>query len=174
MNITFDLETLGKNNAPIAQIAAVAFTDEGKIVDRLESMRVDLEDLSNYDFELDYSTINWWMEQSDDAIKSVFVRGMGWKLTDALKSLSDFIIKNDDGSLSVWSHATFDPPILNNAYNKCNLPNPIHFRWHRDIRTLTLLSGVVKTKVEGIEHNAMDDCLNQAKYISQGLMALKK
>ena len=35
MNITFDLEALGRTNrAPIAQIGAVKFTDDGEVVEK--------------------------------------------------------------------------------------------------------------------------------------------
>lgn len=78
----------------------------------------------------------------------------------------------DEFDISVWSHATFDPPILQNAYNKVGLQTPIHYRWNRDIRTLCELSGVEKTEVKGVAHNALDDCINQAEYIARGIQIL--
>lgn len=173
MNITFDLETLGRINAPIAQIAAVAFKDNGSIVGDF-NMRVDLNDLKNYNFQVDYNTVEWWMKQSDSAIKSVFVEDMKHDLKTVLEYLSSFFSKYNDGNMSVWSHATFDPPILAHAYNEVGIENPIHFRWHKDIRTLTGLSGVKKTVVQGVEHNAIDDCINQANYISKAIQELNK
>ena len=69
-NITFDLETLGNSsNAPIVQLAAVKFNDQGKITDSLLQY-IDLASLQQYDFDIDYETLDWWFKQSDEAIKS--------------------------------------------------------------------------------------------------------
>ncbi len=66
---------------------------------------------------------------------------------------------------TVWSHATFDFPIVSNAYKVCNLNLPFHYRTARDIRTLVDLSNLDYNKEkEDKTHNALEDCLYQVKY----------
>jgi len=171
MNITFDLETLGNNfNSPIVQIAAVKFTDQGVITDKF-TRSIDIKSLEMYDFKCDYSTIIFWLEQSKEAIGSVFLND---KRTDILKSIYDFkewIGKAED--YCYWSHATFDPVILRNACEKINLDEFIPFWLHCDIRTLTRLTGGVQIERKGNHHNALDDCIYQAEYISKCLQLIK-
>lgn len=171
VNITFDLETLGNtSNAPIVQIGAVKFTDNGHILDKFVEY-IKIESLQRYGFKVDYSTLQWWFEQDDKAIKSVMCPNNGIDLRLALRNFHDWIGKPSE--YVYWSHATFDPPILNNNFIQVGLTNPIPFRAHRDIRTLVHFSGKVETVREGIHHHAGDDAEFQAKYISQGLMRIK-
>jgi exodeoxyribonuclease VIII len=172
MNITFDLETLGnKNDAPIVQIGAVKFTDKGEILDKF-IRNIDLEKLDKYNFRADYRTINWWLNQKNKAIKSVFGYHLEKvSLDNALYDFEQWIGK--PSNYVYWSHATFDPPILDYNYMIVGRVNPISFRLHRDIRTLTHFSGEISIKRKGIAHNALDDCIFQAEYISKGLQIIK-
>jgi len=173
MNITFDLETLGNtSNAPIVQIGAVKFTDEGDIIDKFHR-NIDLNSLKQYDFKMDYATISWWFNQSDVAIKSVFGESLERvSLSKALYDFTEWIGKTSD--YVYWSHATFDPPILNNNLLMVGRGNPIPFRLHRDIRTLTHFVGKFNVERKGIAHNALDDCIFQAEYISKGIQIINK
>ena len=173
MNITFDLETMGKtSNAPIIQIGAVKFTDDGVITDKFHR-NIDLNSLQQYDFKMDYNTISWWFNQSDEAIKSVF--GESLERVSLSKALYDFIEWiGKPSEYSYWSHATFDPPILNNNLLMIGRKNPIPFRLHRDIRTLTHFAGYIDIERKGIAHNALDDCIFQAEYISKGIQIINK
>lgn len=172
MNITFDLETLGNtSNAPIVQIGAVKFEDDGTIIDRF-IRTIDIESLDKIrnNFVVDFRTVGWWFNQSDEAIKSVYGDTLDKvSLDKALFDFKEWIGKTAD--YVYWSHATFDPPILHNNYKAVGKENPIPFRLHRDIRTLTHFAKV-RVKRKGIAHNALDDCLTQADYISKGLQIL--
>ena len=177
MNITFDLETLGNtSNAPIVQIGAVKFTDDGEITDKF-LVNIDLKSLERIrdNFVIDFSTISWWFNQSDEAIKSVYGEELErMSLHQALYEFHQWIGKTED--YEYWSHATFDPPILHNNYKAIGRENPIPFRLHSDIRTLTRnvkkIGGNMEVERTGIAHNALDDCLTQADYISKGLQIL--
>lgn len=172
INITFDLETLGNTyEAPIVQIGAVKFTDDGFIIDSFRR-DVKISCLSRYDFHVDYSTLQWWFEQEDEAIKSVMCPKNGIDLRQALRQFVEWVGKPSE--YVYWSHATFDPPILKNNFIKVGLEFTLPFRSQRDIRTLTHFSGKVFVKREGIHHNALDDCMYQAAYISKGIKAINK
>jgi DNA polymerase III epsilon subunit-like protein len=171
-NITFDLETLGNTkDAPIVQIGAVKFTDEGEVTDKFVR-RIKASSLEQYDFHIDYSTVFWWLNQSKEAQESVFEKEPRMGLRQALYEFTKWIGKAS--KYVYWSHATFDPPILNNNIAKVGIDNPIPFRNHRDIRTLTHFTGKIETERVGTHHDALDDCIFQAKYISKGLRALNK
>lgn len=172
MHLTFDLETLGTGyNAPIVQIGAVKFHEHGQIIDTFER-KIDLLSLEGGGFDIDYDTLSWWFSQSDEAIKSVFVGGDRVDLYDALADFLEWVY--DNAKYEVWSHATFDPVILNNAYNKVDISSPLNFRKQRDIRTLTsLLPTPIEVERKGVHHNALADALYQAEYISKCLMLIK-
>jgi exodeoxyribonuclease VIII len=171
-HITFDLETLGNTaNAPIVQIGAVKFKEDGTITDTFVRT-INLDSLKGLGFIMDFNTVGWWLNQSDAAIKSVFGYNLDQvSLSKALFEFHQWIGKTAD--YNYWSHATFDPPILVNNYKALKKDCPIPFRLHRDIRTLTLLAGGIDVKREGIHHNALDDCIYQAKYISEGLKKIR-
>lgn len=171
INITFDLETLGNNfNSPIIQIGAVKFTDKGEILDTF-IRNINIEKLKRYDFTMDYSTIKWWFSQPKEAIDSVINVEDGIDLRMALRDYTEWI--GALGDYVYWSHATFDPPILKNAFDKVGLPYTIPFRAQRDIRTLTHFVGKIDVERKGVHHNALDDCLFQVEYISKGLSKIK-
>lgn len=169
MNVTFDLETLGNTSqAPIVQIAAVLFDNQGKIYDSVD-LRADLKTIPE-GFVVDFDTLKWWFEQSDVAIKSVMTHGT---LThkDMCKEFMKWVLDikaQYTKEIVFWSHATFDPPILANNFKVLKMYNPIPFRMHRDIRTLTHFAGRIDVKRQGTHHNALDDCLYQAEYITKG------
>lgn len=169
-NITFDLETLGNSsNAPIVQIGAVKFNDSGEVIDTFYR-NIKLKSLSKYKFEVDYPTVEWWFSQDKEAIDKVFNSEDRVDIRQALMEFKEWIGKPSE--YVYWSHATFDPPILNNNLTQVGLGNFIPFRLHRDIRTLTYFSGKVEIEREGVQHDALDDCIFQAKYISEGIKLL--
>lgn len=171
-NITFDLETLGNTAlAPIVQIGAVKFDDKGDILDTF-LRNIKLESLQRYEFRIDWSTIKFWMEQKDEAIKSVFVAEPRIDIRQALREFQQWVEKPSE--YYYWSHATFDPPILNNNLLTVGLEVFIPYRLHRDIRTLTHFTSILDIEREGIYHNALDDSIYQSKYISSGLKTLKQ
>lgn len=171
-HVTFDLETLGNtHDAPIVQIAAVEFNHQGEILNSFSRNVTLSHELDQ--FTVSYSTIKFWMEQSKEAQDAVF----NLKNTHPLVyALTDFQEWCDDleGKRKFWSHATFDPVILKNAYGKCNLACPIHFRDFVDIRTLNLLAGDVEVEENKLKHDALSDCIHQAEYISAMLQKLYK
>lgn len=172
-HITFDLETLGSTMyAPIVQIGAVKFDLENGITDRF-LRTIKLSSLKRYDFKVDYENIAWWFSQKDEAIKSVFCTENPVDLRLALLDFTKWIGKNHD--YYYWSHATFDPPILAHNYNQVGLPKAIPFRLQRDIRTLShFIKTFEKLERKGIHHNALDDCIYQAQYISKNLFTIEE
>lgn len=176
MYITFDLETLGNtSNAPIVQIGAVVFDIDGNIVNEI-SLKCDVETIPPNRFNTDYSTIKWWLQQMVNNKNLIEVFKGELDFYDMISQFSDWVktMMKIHKDLTFWSHATFDPPILNNNFKNMGIKNPIPFRSQRDIRTLTHIAGHIDVKgVRGDAHNALDDAIFQAKYISKGLRVIK-
>lgn len=168
MNITFDLETLSRNeNAPIVQLAAVKFKDDGEIVDVFDR-KISFKSLERYGFEIEYDTVLWWFQQRGEIIKTVmYDDGSRVDIRKALLDFQKWI--GSTGEHIYWSHSTFDPPKLYNAIKKVGLQPFIPYRLFLDIRTLVALSGVFKEDITRTtaEHDAMGDCLFQASHISK-------
>lgn len=175
MYVTFDLETLGNtSNAPIVQIGAAVFDIDGQIHDIFIG-DCDLHTIPD-GFHVDYSTIKWWLSQmaKNPELSVVFVGSTTHKkMLEEFRDWTREIYKKFGADLTYWSHATFDPPILTNNCKVAGITDPIKFRNHRDIRTLTHLAGYFEVKRKGNHHNAYDDAKYQAEYIAKGLRTLR-
>nr|WP_240348947.1 3'-5' exonuclease [Pectobacterium aquaticum] len=169
-----DMETLGVSvTAPIISIAAVYFDPKtGDVGDSFYTV-INLES-SLDNGVIEPNTLAWWMTQSDEARK-VFNDPSAIALEDALHRLSDFA--NRDGGtdhLQVWGNgASFDNAIIAHTYRQSGLDLPWAFRNDRDVRTIVSLCYALKnvnvlSRVmrEGIHHNALDDAIYQARYVS--------
>lgn len=182
----FDLETLGRGeNAPVVQIGAVKFDNNGKVLDTFLNT-IDLEDYVNYNnFQISYPTISWWLNRDQDSIKSVFSNELKKvTLEEAVLSFHEWLIignvppESSESEIVYWSHASFDPPKLRNLFKTFGIPE-IFYRNHKDIRTLTHLytlkfgenpsNDIVR---KGVYHNALDDCLYQIELIFKCLNRL--
>lgn len=178
IDITFDLETLGNGpQAPIIQIAAIAFDEQGM---QLEiPFKLDTRpDLRKY--QCDFSTVAWWTAQSEEGRASVFgaLEEQRVPLGKALSAFGSWVrmIKGAPAQLytiRAWCHATFDFPILENACRVEGIDNPLHFRDIRDIRTLLDFSGDQDVEGPEIPHDALCDCEYQGRYISKAVKKLK-
>lgn len=169
-DIMLDLETLGtRHDAMIIQIGACYFDRETGEIGRAFSVNIDPKGYEDK-FTIDYGTIAWWFQQSDAARRAVM--GNTLSLEEALRILGDFFF--DPSDVCIWSHATFDMPILANAFNIVGIKNRLPFRNARDIRTLMDLAGPsAPMSRDGIHHNALDDCKYQVEYCVQAMQKLK-
>lgn len=163
-----DLETLGtRNDAMIIQVGAVYFD---RMTGELGREFATCIDPGNYGdkFTVDYDTVKWWFEQSDAARGLVLRTPMS--LVEAIFGLTHFLEGED---ITLWSHATFDMPILQHAFQTVGMKNPVPFRNMRDLRTLMdLADHHSDAPREGCHHNALDDAKYQAKYAAEAFVKL--
>jgi DNA polymerase III alpha subunit (gram-positive type) len=170
-DIMIDLETMGVGpNAAIIQIGAAFFDRETGVVGRAFKVNIDLDSSIKSGGIVDGETVRWWLNQICDAQESI-TEQPNVSMVQALCKFLDFI--GDD--YIIWSHATFDFVILNNAMKRCDV-SPMHYRSACDIRTLVDLSNikVQDYKREGIHHDALDDCVFQIKYCVDAMNILRK
>lgn len=171
-DLMIDLETFGKSyNAVVVQIGACYFDRiTGEIGDTF-IVNIDAERSMQCGFEMDASTVYWWLWQSKKARLSI-LEGNRSFVTDAITSFNDFAKK----AKYIWSHATFDFVILMNYFNKMHIKPSFHYRSARDLRTLVDLAGITdfdKYRRVGVHHNALDDCVYQVQYAVDCLNILK-
>lgn len=167
-----DLETLGtRYNAMILSIGACYFDRETGNIGRKFLAVVKTDGKYADKFTVDYDTISWWLNQSKEA--RYFVTEVPMDIEEALEALSKFLW--DENHINLWSHATFDIPILANAYETIGRDFPVPFRNMRDIRTLVDLSGHNRSDIvrDGTHHHALDDAKFQAAYCVEALQKLK-
>lgn len=185
MDIMLDIETLATSyDAAIVQIGAVVFDREtGTTVGTFKKniTRGSCEELG---LRVDEDTVNWWKQQSELAIENVF----GGERVDLQTALSEFAawvqlvyftIHNDTWfnreKVCVWCHASFDAPLMANAFRVARVPLPWYYRSPRDLRTLIDIGQVDPKQFtrDGIEHDALDDCFFQIRYTIVALEKLK-
>jgi len=169
-DVMLDLETFGNgNNAVIVQIGACYFDRTTGEIGSTFSSNVNSNDGIRNGFEVTGSTIEWWLQQSEEARKSII--GNTHPVKDAINDLNEFLSKAE----TIWSHATFDFVIIMNHLNKLGIKPKFHYRSARDIRTLVDIASVKESKVvrEGTHHNALSDCLFQVKYCVECFNKLK-
>lgn len=161
----FDLETLSTtSNAAILSIGAVAFDRNASKFQPSELFytNVRLQDCLNLNMTVDAGTFHWWMEQ-DPKARYALLNPPPAPLHDALMEFKGWVSSLCELDHCAWSHATFDPPILNNAFVKTRIQPPTSFRHQRDLRTLVDLRGPYEKDFGGINHKADHDALWEAE-----------
>ena len=166
-DVMLDLETWGnRHNSVVVQIGACYFNRYTGEIGSTYEVHVDAEDEMASGFDVDASTLYWWMSQSKEAQK------MAHGLMHERKSchsawhyFNEFLNK----AKYIWSHATFDFVIMTNHFHVLGIKPKVLFRGARDIRTLVDLSGVKFGKRTGTHHNALDDCKHQVKYCTKAI-----
>lgn len=172
-DISIDLETLStRHDAAILSIGAATFDrSTGEIGEQMYA-EVEINEAMAHG-HVSGSTLEWWMQQSDKA-RALFAPPQAKRLLGgscgALDQLALLVVKYPGAR--VWGNgATFDITILEHAFTKTGLAIPWKFYDVRDMRTIVDAAaalGFVKRSIpfQGVEHNAIDDAIHQARVIS--------
>lgn len=173
--LMLDLETMGNTpQAPIVQIGAAYFKmSTGEVGDSM-LINVHLADAIKHGAKPDGSTIMWWLGQEKEAQQTLSDKDIKmYREFNALVQFNKFVKK----ATRVWSHATFDFVIVNEAFRRRGIKSNMHYREARDIRTLTGLIPKEDRKElerEGIHHNALDDVMYQIKYCHAAYQTIQR
>ena len=168
-NIMMDIETLGTNfNAVVLQITMVKFNWDKSITSRI-TVNISIEEQLIKGRTIDESTVNWWKEQKSDVFESCIKEQK--KPLEALNELKRFVNYDD----VVWSHATFDAPIVASLFNDFGIRVPWKYTNARDIRTLIDMSEINLNDYnwEKKTHNSNDDCEFQIDYCCDAYNSIK-
>ena len=163
-HVMLDIETMGTSSyAAIVSIGAVKFTMSDYTWGGVFYQRVSLASSMRAGLRVDADTINWWLRQSQEAREAITPRA-AVDLDEALLGFSQWY--GEDDSIPIWGNgATFDNVILANAYKATGLDQPWSYKADRCFRTLRSLAPDVPRPEHGVEHNALDDAIAQAKWM---------
>ena len=167
IDLMIDIEGMGALPPfPILSIGAVFFD---RATGQLgQQFYVNIDCVSQQDLNWGGDTINWWLQQSKAAQAALF-EPKPINIGTAMGDLLLWVKTHRAGKLNVWSHATYDAVAIHAVCKHYNLRHPWHYRDDRDIRTLQCLAGKVTCERTGTHHNALDDALFQADYVSKML-----
>jgi len=165
VHIMVDLETMGTNsNAPIVSIGAVVFSEK-EVTDKVFQQNVSLKSCMELGMKPDPDTIMWWLQQSEEARKSLTERRPE-NLSSVLLSFRCWLLNVSDRGLSglrIWGNgANFDNVILANAYRACFLDVPWKHYQDRCFRTFRELHEPIEQAQYRVEHDALSDAVSQA------------
>jgi exodeoxyribonuclease VIII len=165
IDVSIDIETLAlRQGASIATIGACAV---GGAVGVWPDLRNDLfyvviDDPGGI---IEPSCIRWHASQ-DDPVGNLGIGAVS--LEEGLRRLSAWMTENgadEKGEARIWSHATFDVPIIEAAYQRVGLKPPWDYRNCRDLRTLYDLAGGCPPAPNERFHNALSDAKAQMEEI---------
>jgi len=175
MEVMLDLETLStRANATILVIAAVKFDRAVTLPDLKNTdkfyAKITIDSCKAIGLHVDPKTQQWWDEQDPKIRQEAF-----GEPREDLKTVLVRFSKWFGDSRTIWSHgATFDIPILAEAYLLCGLEPPWKFWTARDTRTLFELA---KIKSEDLPkdnlHHALYDCWRQIVGVQMALKRIK-
>lgn len=173
-NLMVDIETMGKKpGCAIIGIAAVEFNIETGETDRAFCKSIDLKSCVKSGLTIDPDTVMWWLNQSAEAITSLISREPG-HVSTVLYEFAQFIGEN---KYYMWANSpSFDLNILEAAFDKTFIIKPWHFLQERDVRTIISLKPEIKANhvFNGIQHDPLDDCYNQIKYLCETYKEITK
>ena len=169
-HVVVDIETLGTiPGAPIVQIAAVAFAlgaseDEWELFE----VKVDVRSLI-YKDGISFDTLAWWVAQPKGTIDEVFGEAERLDIASALNSFHKWL--GFTNTKTLWGNgAAFDNELLKAALLQyCCIREPWNFRIDRCFRTVKNLykEQVPEPHFIGTKHNALDDAMHQARWLTK-------
>ena len=175
-HLMIDLETMGTApDAPILAIGAARFDPLNGAVTATFYRAIDPADAFKHGV-VSGETFKWWMKQADEARLAV-IAGTD-TLDNALYEFHQFYRQRCEGAC-VWGNgATFDISLLERAYHQLwpDQGAPWGFRAVRDCRTINdVASGLYPDipRAKGVAHNALDDAIYQAEWVSAAWQALR-
>lgn len=174
-NVMCDIETIGnESNSALLSISAVQFDlNTGEIGDKFH-VDIDVQSCFDVGLKASGSTIYWWLQQSKEARDLIVNADDKYNLHEALIKfnhwLKDLNHKVDITEYKLWGNsARFDLGIIRDAIIATNTHKYLDWWsfWNeRDTRTLVSFAPDIKKNWirVGVDHNGIDDCLNQIGY----------
>lgn len=165
-HIMLDLETWGtRAGSAIRSIGAVVFNPDKPTAPLGAEFYCNVSDASCEAIGLvrDPRTVQWWSEQSEAASAALQVDQVS--IGEAMQRFTKWF--EGVGGQYVWGHgASFDPVLLEAAYDACLLEAPWKFWDVRCCRTvLSMANRKPDRRSSDVHHNALDDAKAQARAV---------
>ena len=181
-NFMIDLETMASegNDIPILQIGILAWSpfDVRERPEDMPGLKVNV--YPHKKSKINFSTVQWWMKQSPEAISSVLLDDSNRASTfRALGQMNDFIKfhREPEGAINFWAMPPgFDLQILEDNFSLCEARHLIPWKYNetRCVRTVSDLAGIGRDdRVKPIvAHDALEDARAQALTVNMALERL--
>jgi hypothetical protein len=181
-HIMLDIETMGTgNDAAVIQIGAVPFDLYGEPNICYGFVRsIDLQSCLDAGLTVTGATIKWWMQQDPDAQERVILEPNAGTvpLREALGEFSNWMA-GFGKPINVWGNdSCFDNVILRNAFDAVGMKHPWSYKGDRSMRTLLWfyrdVCGLprVNPTFVGVQHDGLDDAVQQAKIVAAQMKAI--
>jgi len=166
LSVMLDLETLATTpQSVVLTIGAVKFNPY--TLDEPQPglyLRLDVDEQTARGRLVDEGTVAWWGKQAEDVREEALSPDNRVSMNTLYQELNKFVV----GAESIWAQGpVFDIAILEDIYRQYGWPIPWDFWRIRDSRTLFGVHGDPRVKGKAGLHNAMEDCISQAKAIQQ-------
>lgn len=162
-----DFETLGQRpTTAVISLGAVIFNSEKILAQK--DWTFDVKHQLENGRTIDYSTLQWWMKQSDSA-RAVFQRTVTTKLSVFAEEFKQFL---GGPKVKIWGNgADFDVSIIADIFQRSlRIDLPWIFWDVRCFRTFNAIHDCKKLVVrKGTHHNALDDAIYQAECVIAAL-----
>lgn len=167
-----DIETMGTLvGSPVLAVGAVFFDPAtGELGPQFYQVATLRSEMGNGAVP-DADTVMWWMTQSNDARAAL--RNCPIHINELLEDLFIFAGSECNSNIQFWGNgASFDNVLLRDAYRRAGLLPFWKFWNDRDVRTIVELGRQIGIDPKrdmpftGERHNALDDAIHQAKYVS--------
>lgn len=168
--IMMDIETLGTNHdCVVIQVSMVKFKWDKTITDEL-TVNLNIQEQLEAKRTVDASTMDWWKDQNPEIFKQCTTNPL--PVHEALKRIQNFIDFDDN----IWSHATFDVPIIISLFKSFKTKFKWKYKNARDIRTLIAISEINLNDYDwsAKTHNSLDDSKFQVEYCCDAFNSVKK
>lgn len=185
-NVMLDIEALGQSSgAVVTSIAAVQFTPSTGEVHSEFKMNVNIQSALNKGLRIDGKTLEWWFSQTQEAQKGMLESPVA--IEDVLHHFSQWSTKLVDENKSIipwkqmnwWANgANYDFVLMDACYDALRKDwKPWHYRNLMDMRTLRTYTGYKAPDSwfnEGVQHDALDDCVRQVRMVKDMIEILRK
>lgn len=176
-DLMIDLETMGTipELAPVISIGAVFMDLDRGLLGNTFYMTLKIDDQLEKGRKIDADTLKWWFGQSDAAKKVFHEKAQATAMV--LNTFAQWIKMNKASKrVKVWGNGSgFDINILENILRQYNIGCPWGYSDATDLRTFKrFVAGGQEIPRIGTAHNALDDALNQAKYVIYHTRPLNK
>jgi len=160
--VMIDIETLGREpGCVIVSIGACQFGSDG--VGEEFFVEVSPTSAQAYGLEVDAETLEWWLSQGEAAREQLLG---GEDLDAALTEFAEWL----PSDVEVWANSpSFDCEILTAGFEAVGQSVPWRFYHERDVRTVKNLDIAPDIEQDGIEHDALDDAIYQARLVGATL-----
>lgn len=165
MDIMLDIETLGtRPDTVILTIGAVKFDPFSSRIGEGLYIKPDVDEQIADGRTFTDGVIEWWGTQPEDVREEALGLEGRISVQETYHQLNKFLV----GADKIWCQGpVFDICILENLYHQYEWPIPWHFWNIRDSRTLFGVHGDPRIKNKAGLHNAMEDCISQAKSVQK-------